>query len=422
MFRLILVEDEPRILRHLKEKISTLRPDFKVIGAYNNGEDALVEFHWTQPQAILTDIRMPVMDGLELLTKVRVQFPDIPCAILSGYDDFAYLREAIKLGVTDYLLKPATDEAIIDILDKIKEKLLKNMTLLEYEAAKQIVQASDSVDLIPSEWIHSTKELFFHGNYVLVYAWSPTGDLPLDTKQLQTMLRLEEKEKLVSLPSGAGNEVILLFGLHGWSEARCIEWNRVFKENVELSEGVSVALALSLKGMQPIPQLLAECKKQTRIKSRFNRGTFFWIDDSAEEVVNLISDSLQSVLVRLAQFVSKQQKQLFHRELDSLFIGTTLVPLPDNRRDWELLLLHASHLLHTMCKDSFTSKFDLKRTMETELKDEVWKLKKSTTCSLTSKKYGARIFFVPSKSKLRSAIGQMKHSNIYKIIFVSTSR
>lgn len=120
MFRLILVEDEPRILRYLKEKINHLSSDFKVVGMYNNGEDALVELHWTQPHAVITDIRMPVMDGIELIGKVRQKLPDIQCAILSGHDDFSYLREAIKLGITDYLLKPAADEEISDLLFKMK--------------------------------------------------------------------------------------------------------------------------------------------------------------------------------------------------------------------------------------------------------------------------------------------------------------
>jgi two-component system response regulator YesN len=71
-----------RISRHLKEKITNINSDFKVLETYNNGEDALIELHWTQPHAKITDIRMPVMDGLELIQKVREKLPEIQCAII----------------------------------------------------------------------------------------------------------------------------------------------------------------------------------------------------------------------------------------------------------------------------------------------------------------------------------------------------
>lgn len=317
MFRMILIEDEPRILRHLKEKFSTLSPDFKVVGDYNNGEDALVELHWTQPHAILTDIRMPIMNGFELLNKVKEQMPDIQCAILSGHDDFAYLREAIQIGITDYLLKPATDDDILILLGKMKNKLMDNQLLLEREVAKQITETSENTDQRHSGWDSIAKELFYHGNFVTVYAWSLMSDIPEGIHDDFVAL-LRDGEKFTPLPPNIGNEDILLFGLHTWSKERHAEWTRTFTSKAQSVDGLTVALAISTRGLHPVPALLAECKKQARMRSRFE-GSCFWISDHEPEDIKPLLEPLQAELLRLAQFVTKQQKQLFAKELDSFF-------------------------------------------------------------------------------------------------------
>ncbi|MEV5026299.1 response regulator transcription factor [Paenibacillus sp. LPE1-1-1.1] len=391
MFRLILVEDEPRILRHLKEKIRTLRPDFKIVGAYNNGEDALVELHWTQPHAIITDIRMPVMNGLELIGKVRALLPGIQCAILSGYDDYSYLREAIKLDITDYLLKPAADHDIGELLDKIRDKLMHNQTLLEREVAKQIMDASDDSDPIRAEWESIAKELFYHGNYLLVYALSLQGDIPAGIHDTFISM-LQEGEKFTLLPSAAGNEDILLFGMHTWSNVRQAEWTQAIKSRAKAEDGVTVAMALSTRGLQPVPALLADCKRLVRAKSRFE-GSSFWIDEGFTEDIKPLLEPLQPALLRLNQFITKQQKQLFAKELDIFFAEESKKSFPITRRGWELILLHASHTLHSLAKDSFTSTFDLKQAMELEVSDEVWRARKRIDLHTQVKEIWCSYFF-----------------------------
>jgi two-component system response regulator YesN len=373
MFRMIIVEDEPRILRHLKEKITDNSSDFKVIGTYDNGEDALIELHWTQPHAIITDIRMPVMDGLELIHRVKKKLPEIQCAIISGHDDFQYLRQGIKLGVTDYLLKPASDSDIQQLLEQMKEKIFLNQRLLEGEVASQISGVSTAPGSSLSNWSQIAKELFYHGHYILVYAWQPQGDIPAGIESRFENL-LKEGEKHTSLPSTSGNERILLFGVHSCSPGRQDEWMKAVENLVVIEAGVTISMALSEIGIQPIPDLLDQCKREVRVQSRFG-GCCFWLSDSTPENIQPLLEPYQPITQRLAQFVIKQQKQLFCKELDLLIAREQTLQVPETRKGWEQLLLFISHSLHNQSKDYFSTNFETMQAMEAELSEEVWRLK-----------------------------------------------
>ncbi|MEK5239014.1 response regulator [Paenibacillus sp. FSL L8-0470] len=389
MFRLILVEDEPRILRYLKEKINHLSSDFKVVGMYNNGEDALVELHWTQPHAVITDIRMPVMDGIELIGKVRQKLPDIQCAILSGHDDFSYLREAIKLGITDYLLKPAADEEISDLLFKMKDRLMLNQTLLEREVTRLIVDSPDMLFSQESAWMEVARELFYYGNYVLIYAWSPVGDIPDDFQTFCSSL-LNTGEKCTRLPSPTA-EAIMLIGVHSWSKDRHLEWIHLITRSLH-NTGATSVLAFSPAGFVPIPELLGRCRKLVPLKSRFE-GHCFELADSTLEEFPLLLESLQPAWMRLAHFIIKQQKQLFVKEIDTLFAGEYREQLPVTRRGWEKLLLHISHSLHSQLTNSSDFHFDLKQAMEQELTEEVWKLRTMAELQMQVREIWSSYFF-----------------------------
>ena len=103
-YEVIIAEDEELILNNLIQKVNA-HPAFKVIGSAQTGTDALNLVKEHSPILLMTDIRMPVMDGMELLSRVREHYPDIRFIIISGFSDFEYAREALHLKVYDYLLK-----------------------------------------------------------------------------------------------------------------------------------------------------------------------------------------------------------------------------------------------------------------------------------------------------------------------------
>jgi YesN/AraC family two-component response regulator len=125
MYKLILVEDEPGAVENIRDIIRLYCPRFRLIASADDGWDGLELARRLRPDLLLTDIRMPRMDGLELLKHLHSELPDLTVIIISGYQDFEYTRTAMQYGAADYILKPVTPsmfqaalERIIPLLDE----------------------------------------------------------------------------------------------------------------------------------------------------------------------------------------------------------------------------------------------------------------------------------------------------------------
>ncbi len=114
--KIFLVEDEIVIRNGIKNSIEWEKEGYKFVGEASDGELAYPMILKERPDILITDIRMPFMDGLELSRLVKQELPDIRILILSGYDEFDYAKEAIRLGVTEYLLKPVSASKLLESL------------------------------------------------------------------------------------------------------------------------------------------------------------------------------------------------------------------------------------------------------------------------------------------------------------------
>lgn len=120
--RILIVEDEVKIRRGLAALIAR-QTDNEIVGEAKNGKEGLELIQQTNPDLVITDVRMPEMDGLEMLEALSERQIKVHCVILSGYSEFEYAKKAIRYGVDDYLLKPLAPEDIIGLLHKIRVKL-----------------------------------------------------------------------------------------------------------------------------------------------------------------------------------------------------------------------------------------------------------------------------------------------------------
>lgn len=123
LYRIMLVDDEEEVRKSIIKKIDWESIGFVVVGDAENGEDALEKLDFLDPDVIMTDIRMPYMDGLTLAEKIHNRYPSKKIILFSGFDDFEYAKEAITLGVSEYILKPVNVEELTNILKNVKDKL-----------------------------------------------------------------------------------------------------------------------------------------------------------------------------------------------------------------------------------------------------------------------------------------------------------
>lgn len=132
MLKTFLAEDEIVVRENIKKMVPWEQYGFELVGEASDGEMALPLIKKLKPDLLITDIKMPFMDGLTLCKVVKKEFPDIKIVILSGYDDFNYAKEAIGIGVEDYLLKPITKNAFLERLCEIRSRYEHEKSQREY--------------------------------------------------------------------------------------------------------------------------------------------------------------------------------------------------------------------------------------------------------------------------------------------------
>lgn len=131
MRKIMLIEDEELILQGLKNIVDWEAMDMQIVHMAHNGREALEQFAREPVDIIVTDINMPVMDGIAFLTQLRQSEERAKCIILTGYDEFEYARCAIRLGVVDYILKPIDEEKLVAVL------LQSDRELEEYDKKRE---------------------------------------------------------------------------------------------------------------------------------------------------------------------------------------------------------------------------------------------------------------------------------------------
>ena len=122
MYRVFLADDEPWVLLGLKNMIDWRENNFVICGEATDGFKAWERICNTRPDLVISDIQMPGISGIELISRIREEGMDTEVVIISGYSEFEYAREGLKYGCADYLLKPVDEEDLIKCLKNIRER------------------------------------------------------------------------------------------------------------------------------------------------------------------------------------------------------------------------------------------------------------------------------------------------------------
>ncbi|MDQ6422448.1 response regulator [Paenibacillus sp. LHD-117] len=152
MYKLLIVDDEVLVRDAIKHQMNWEEHGFRCVGDCEDGVEALEFVTRDMPDVVLTDIGMPFMDGLELTRRLADQYPEVRVIILTGYDDFDYAQQAIKLQAVDYILKPVTAAELGNVLRKLEGELdLARRQKQDYEHLKQ--QLTENMPLLRDRFL-----------------------------------------------------------------------------------------------------------------------------------------------------------------------------------------------------------------------------------------------------------------------------
>lgn len=220
MYRVLIVDDEAIIRKGLRSTIEWDSLGLELCGEARNGNEALDVIQATRPNILITDIRMPGMDGITLIQTIRERGIPIKIIILSGYSDYAFLKDAIRLGVDGYLLKPIDIDELIsnikDLVNTIENEMLRSsqlkqgIELLRSNTLNRLV--ANAIGLREFEEKASFLEITLEGKYHLcaVCAIENDEEIPAgyDERTVQTVLQIADQ----TMEDSAG---IAFLDIHG---------------------------------------------------------------------------------------------------------------------------------------------------------------------------------------------------------------
>ena len=135
-YSVMIVDDEPTGLNHMRILLEKKCPEYLITETAENGADALKKMDKSKPDVLITDIKMPIMDGIQLIQEVRRRYSDMLLVIISGYSEFEYAKEAIRHGVCDYLMKPLVPSEFKGLMNR----LLSELDMYYYKKRNELLE------------------------------------------------------------------------------------------------------------------------------------------------------------------------------------------------------------------------------------------------------------------------------------------
>ena len=150
--RVLLVDDEIMIREGFKKLFDWEAHECVVVGEAADGMEAITKIDEEQPDIVIMDINIPIINGLKVIQLSRVKYPSMAFVIVSGYDDFSYCREALRLQITDYILKPVNYEEFGSCIDRLKISLYNNEVKEKPVVKKEHLSEDVSLHILSEEF------------------------------------------------------------------------------------------------------------------------------------------------------------------------------------------------------------------------------------------------------------------------------
>ncbi|MGO4497843.1 response regulator [Paenibacillus sp. 2RAB27] len=338
MYKVLVVDDEKNIRERLVKSFPWNEAGFQVIGSAGDGQEALELIKEYLPHVVLTDIRMPEMNGLELAKAIQETYPHIKVLILSAYDDFKYAQEAIRYGIKGYLLKPVMKDEIVDAMSglAIELKIDEEMAYSKKIGIPGILEESMLIDLVKGENVHQYDEPWLR-DYMRVIVCSFgkwfEADLGLSIRSFIAEKTTEYWKESHTSVLFYGNQLILFahdtrpiskYDLKGKIE----DYYDLLKASIMSGFGKECSLSISVGNMIKGPEQICTSFNQAIYAFSYkyfdvHHSVLFYQDllvtgsdetftEQANEHLNIIMDRLmQSVLSRHKDEVASNLRDFF---------------------------------------------------------------------------------------------------------------
>lgn len=215
MFKALIVDDEILMREYLKENLSNINSEWMAKDVAADGIYAIELLQHTKYDAVITDIRMPGLDGIELSKYLYINYPDTPIIIISGYDEFEYARAAVKLNVFDYLLKPLRDLELSAALSNISFKLGKTSDKFEKHLASNETLVSKIQEYLQLHFREGLSLTILADEFEITPSYLSTifhKEIGEPYSKYLLKLRMETAKALLSNPNSKVQEVALNIG------------------------------------------------------------------------------------------------------------------------------------------------------------------------------------------------------------------
>jgi len=332
--RIMIVEDEPPIARSLARMIERANEQYLVEAFAVQGAEA-VELIRKQPiDIVFTDIRMPVMDGIELLEFLDRDYPEVRKVAVSGYQDFDYVRKAMQFRAVDYLLKPVSEAELSVLLEKLSAEWKESRESRQQRQLSDLLHYRKTID---SSALWCSR--FYAAGIVCAGSFpiapsdilSPASDFWERTDiegQLRSLLREEEQGWIVQGKSIAEKAVVVGFE----DERRAEVLERLFDElRMQETAWITMVGSASVTGINVIGRLYPELRSLLYQSTVLNHSQWMLLEPNAGKSPNRVDtlpDSFNQTIEAIASEWGNRQWERLNRELQEWFAACEAVRLP----------------------------------------------------------------------------------------------
>ena len=266
MYKVLIADDENLIRITLKNMIDWKALDCEVIALAKDGEEAYQIYREVHPEIIITDLKMPKMDGIELITKIRKENSNTQMIALSNYSDFELVRDAMKAGAFDYLLKVTLEEKeLVEIIHQVKENCKANTITMDEEEDQALLQLKQSMLMIKNEHVMEEEKFLkaldqpifepYYKDYQMVYFRIDNVDIIYENKIKDHAKMKDNLEDLIkeTIPLGMDHLMIFLSNhsgvllFHGEEKIRVLNICNSMIRNISQYMDIALSITVSPK-------------------------------------------------------------------------------------------------------------------------------------------------------------------------------